>query len=75
MDRIVTFEEVLIGEINLEEMLFEETGSPTHEIIKEMLYFVRNVGDVMNLNLKDDDFRRIIGTFYTDMINNVMKEE
>lgn len=75
MDNMITFEEVLIAEINREEELFKETGCPTHEILRDILYFVRDVGDVMNLNLKDDDFRRIIGTFYTYMINNVMEEE
>lgn len=68
-----TFEEVLIALINREERFVEYCASPNHIIIQEMLYFVRNVGDAMNLNLKDEDFRRIIGTFYTDMVNEVMQ--
>ena len=70
----VTFEETLIVLINGQERR-KENGSIPAELILQMLYFVRNVGDVMNLNLKDDDFRKIIGTFYTDMINNVMRGE
>lgn len=72
MDDIITFEEVLISIISDQERR-KENGSIPAKLTLQMLYFVRNVGDVMNLNLKDDDFRKIIGTFYTDMINNVMK--
>lgn len=70
----MSFEEILIDYINQFDEKANE-GYVREENIRELLYFVRNVGDVMNLNLKDDDFRRVIGTFYTDMINNVMKEE
>lgn len=71
----VSFEEILIDFINENEDKFKEDGCPKYEMLRDILYFVRNVGDVMNLNLRDDDFRHIIGTFYTDMINMVMKEE
>lgn len=67
----VNFEEVLIALFDEQERR-TENGSIPAELILQILYFVRNVGDVMNLNLKDDDFRKIIGTFYTDMVNNVM---
>lgn len=70
-----TFEEVVIDFINEEDEQFKLTGCPKYEMLRDILYFVRNLGDVMNLNVRDGDFRRIVGTFYTDMINMVMNEK
>ena len=75
MDNMITFEEVLIDLINERQEIFMMNGCPGDEMLRDILYFVRNVGDVMNLDIRDEDFRRIIGVFYTDMIDNVMKEE
>lgn len=75
MPEMITFEEVLIDFINEEDEQLKTTGCPKHEMLRDILYFVRNIGDVMNLNLRDGDFRNIVGTFYTDMINSVMNGE
>lgn len=75
MEDTRTFEELLISLIGGAEETDAFNSTRTTRGLKHALYFVRNIGDVMNLNLKDEDFRRIVGTFYTDMINSVMGEE
>lgn len=75
MEDTRTFEELLISLIGGAEETDSFHSTRTTKGLKHVLYFTRNIGDVMNLNLKDEDFRRIVGTFYTDMINSVMEED
>ncbi len=75
---VKTFEELIASYILASDELIEEKKNKEYaELIvdlREILYFIRNLQDVMTLNLRDEDFRRIVTTFYRDMEKEIMEE-
>ena len=65
-----TFEEVLIDQIN-----------PCDKAIKNYNYqrdeafftFVSRINDIMKLDIDDVVFRRTVGTFFTELVKEVME--
>ena len=78
-DLVKTFEELIASYILASDELIEEKKNKEYEELildlREILYFVRNLQDVMTLNLRDEDFRRIVTTFYNDMEKEIMKDK
>lgn len=77
-DSVKTFEELIADYILAADGLIEEKMNEGYEYLilnlREIFYFIRNVQDVMTLNLRDEDFRRIVTTFYKDMEKEIKEE-
>lgn len=69
-----TFEEVLINQIERVKDQYIKGGDRYDGVLLEMLYFVRNYRDVTKLSMRDGDYRKIVETFYSDMVDRVYQK-